>query len=303
MKKFENKLLRKLLFVTAILIQSIWFSKQSVHAQGVLQVATKTVEKTIKTPAIRTLHINAEKADIELIAWDRQDISVVLELSSRHPDKATATADLGKSQFLADRSGRDYFLRNYIQLKEGEGKPLSNLKAKYTIHLPASCAIDLKNTFGTILMKGLTNNIKMKADFCSTSLSNIRGKGVVGTTFGELNGTDISGTFSLSTDHTNVRLETIGGAFSVDAVYGNIEIHSSPALSSLAIQSKKSVVSFLTKNWQQFDYTINSAYSTVKLPNGFKWKRNTTDFKDAFFSKNRLAHIQINAEFGDLTIR
>lgn len=301
--KTMERFLSKLPFLTVLLF---WISSgglSQVLAQGTLQVATKTFEKTVGTPAIRTLHINAEKADIELIAWDKPEISVLLELSSRHPDKVTATTDLGKVQYVADRSGRDYFLRNYILLQEGESKPLSNLKARYTIHLPSSCAVDLKNTFGTILLKGLNNNIKLKADFCTTSLLNLRGKGVLGTTFGELKGDEISGTFSFSSDHTNLRLERIGGEIRMDALYGNVEIIPSSGLTSLAIQSKKAMVSLLAKNWQQFDYTINGAYTTMKLPNGFKWKRNTVDFKDAFFSKNQLANVQINTEFGNLTIR
>ena len=59
----------------------------------------------------------------------------------------------------------------------------------------------------------------------------------------------------------------------------------------------------VTKNWKNFDYDINSAYTNMKLPNGFKWKRNTPDFKDAFFSNNQLANVQISTEFGNLTIK
>jgi len=276
---------------------------QSARGQGVLQVATKSIEKTVAAHTIRTLYINAEKADIELIAWDKAEITVVMELSARHPDKRTAASDLGKIQYIADRSGKDYFLRNYILLREGESKPLSNLKARYTIHLPPTCSVDLKNTFGTIQMKGLTNNLKLSADFCTTSLANIKGKGLLETTFGELRAIEISGTFSFTSDHTNLELENIGGAIRMNTLYGNVEISPSPGLTSLAIQSKKAVVTMVTKNWQQFDYDINSAYTTMKLPNGFKWKRNTPDFKDAFFSKNQLANVQINAEFGNLTIR
>ena len=276
---------------------------QSARGQGVLQVATKSIEKTVAAHTIRTLYINAEKADIELIAWDKAEITVVMELSARHPDRRTAASDLGKIQYIADRSGKDYFLRNYILLREGESKPLSNLKARYTIHLPPTCSVDLKNTFGTIQMKGLTNNLKLSADFCTTSLANIKGKGLLETTFGELRAIEISGTFSFTSDHTNLELENIGGAIRMNTLYGNVEISPSPGLTSLAIQSKKAVVTMVTKNWQQFDYDINSAYTTMKLPNGFKWKRNTPDFKDAFFSKNQLANVQINAEFGNLTIR
>lgn len=302
MKLYKNIFQR----LTALTILFYWVTVngfQSVYGQGVLQVATRSIEKTVTAHTIRTLFINAEKADIELIAWDRAEIVVVMELSARHPDKRTAATDLGKIKYIADRSGKDYFLRNYILLREGESKPLSNLKARYTIHLPPTCSVDLKNTFGTIQMKGLTNNLKLSADFCTTSLANIKGKGLFETTFGELKAIEISGTFSFTSDHTNLQLENIGGVVRMNTLYGNVEISPSAGLTSLAIQSKKAVVTMVTKNWQHFDYDINSAYTTMKLPNGFKWKRNTPDFKDAFFSKNRLANVQISAEFGNLTIK
>jgi hypothetical protein len=275
----------------------------SAEAQGTLQVATKTIEKTVGSSSVRTLHINAEKADIEINTWEKAEIAIVMELSARHTEKSVATTDLSKVKYIADKSGRDFFLRNYIVLKEGENKPASNIKARYIIHLPASCAVNLKNTFGTITLKGLTNNLQLKADFCTTYLSGIAGKGLLETTFGELKGIEISGSFTFSSDHTNLELESIAGAMKLDALYGNIRINPSTNLTSLTIYSKKAEVTLMTKNWQNFDYHINSAYTTVKLPNGFKWKRNTTDFKDAFYSKNQLSQVQINAEFGNLTIR
>ena len=272
-------------------------------AQGVLQVATKTIEKNIPSPAIRTLHINAEKADIELTTWDKSEISIVMELSARHPEKNTAANDLSKLQYIADRSGKDYFLRNYIVLKDGESKPVSNLRARYTIHLPASCAVDLKNSFGTIILKGLTNSLQLKADFCITNLVEIKGKGQMQTSFGELKGSEISGVFKFTSDHTKMSLKSIAGVIKVDAVYGDIELFPTSGLTSLNVKSKKAEITLQTKNWQHFDYTIQSAYANMKLPNGFKWKRNTADFKEAFFSKNQLANVDINAEFGHVTIK
>ncbi len=291
---------KSLLFLFLFLIQN---GLTSAYAQATLQVATKTFEKMIGAPTVRKLHINAEKADIELVAWDKPDISVVLELSARHPDKNTATLDLAKFQYVADRSGKDYYLRNFIALNQGEAKPLSNLKARYVISLPATCAVDLKNTFGTILLKGITNNVTLKADFCTTKLTGIRGKGQLETSFGELNARDVSGGFTFASDHTNMHLEGIGGAIKMHAVYGNVEIYPTSALTSLAIQSKRAAVTLLAKNWQQFDYTINGAYATMKLPNGFKWKRNTADFKDAFYSRNKSGNVQIDAEFGHVTVK
>ncbi|WP_229253983.1 hypothetical protein [Dyadobacter sp. NIV53] len=256
-----------------------------VYAQNILQVATKSIEKSVGNPVVRTLYIHAEKADIELVAWDKPEISIVLELSSKHPDKTIAVSDLNKFQYIAERNGKDYFLRNYILLKDGESKPVSNLKARYIIHLPAGCGVDMKNTFGSIILKGLTNNLSLKADFCTTTLVDIQGKGLLATTFGELKGKEISGAFSFESDHTNLRLEQISGAIKMDAVYGNVDIFPTTGLSSLTIKSKKAVITLLAKNWQQFNYDVNGAYTTMKLPNGFKWRKNTADFKEAFFKE------------------
>jgi hypothetical protein len=48
-----------------------------VRGQGTLQVATRTIEKTVAASSVRTLHINAEKADIEVSTWDKPEISIV----------------------------------------------------------------------------------------------------------------------------------------------------------------------------------------------------------------------------------
>lgn len=272
-------------------------------AQTTLQVASKTIEKTIGSPAIHTLHINAEKGDIEIVSWQKPEISITLQLSARHTERATAASDLSKVKFVAERNGKDYFLRNYILLTQGESKPISNIKARYTIYVPTSVSVDLTNTFGTIKMRGLTNKLSLKADFCTTTIIDTKGSLDLHTNFGDLEGTALAGTVSFSGDHTNLRLDQISGILRVDASYGNVEILPANGLTSLAIRSKKSEILLVAKDWRQFNYTVNGAYTSMKLPNGFKWKRNTADFKDAFFLNNQIASVQINTEFGKLTIK
>ncbi|GAB2763577.1 hypothetical protein GCM10027275_00750 [Rhabdobacter roseus] len=273
------------------------------RAQVTLQVASRTIERAVPAQGIRTLHLNAEKADIEVVAWDKAEINVTLELSARHPDRSVATTDLAKMQYLAERQGRDYFLRNYIVLKSGEAKPVSNLKAHYRIQVPAGCALEVRNSFGTVLLKGLQNSIKMKADFCTTSLTDLSGRMLLETTFGDLKARYLQGTLAFTTDHTDLQLDDVGGTVKLDAHYGSVAIQPSPALNSLTIQSRKSVVTLLAKDWQRYDYDIQTAYAATQLPNGFRWKRNTPDFKEAFFKRNQTAFVHINAEFGTLTVR
>jgi DUF4097 and DUF4098 domain-containing protein YvlB len=254
-------------------------------------------------PAINTLYINAEKGDIDIVSWEKPELYITLQLSARHTERATAASDLSKVKYITKRQGKDYFLRNYILLAEGEGKPVSNIKARYTIFLPSYVSVDLTNTFGTIKMKGLTKKLRLKADFCTTIITDIKGTLDLKTTFGDLDGTALAGAVSFSGDHTNLRLDQVSGSLKVDASYGNVEITPTNGLTSLAVHSKKAEVTLNTKNWRLFNYTVNGAYTSMKLPNGFKWKRNTADFKDAFFLNNQLASVHIHTEFGKLTIK
>ncbi|MCF0060221.1 DUF4097 domain-containing protein [Dyadobacter chenwenxiniae] len=286
----------------ALLICTLIFPDITI-AQTTLQVASKTIEKTIGLPAVQTLHISAEKGDVEIIAWDKPEMSVKLQLSARHTERTTAASDLSKVKYIAERSGRDYYLRNYISLAEGESKPVSNIKARYTIYVPSSISVNVTNTFGTIKMKGLTKKLHLKADFCTTTIADLKGTIDLQTTFGELEGTALAGAISFSGDHTNLRLDHVSGTLKVDASYGNVEIMPTNGLSRLTIHSKKSEVTLSAKNWRLFNYTVNGAYTSMKLPNGFKWKHNTADFKDAFFSNDQFASVQISTEFGKLTIK
>jgi hypothetical protein len=226
-----------------------------------------------------------------------------LQLSARHTERATAANDLLKVKYVAEQNGKDYFLRNFILLAEGDSKPISNIKARYTIYVPSYVSVDLTNTFGTIKIIGLANTLRLKADFCSTTITGIKGSLDLRTNFGELEGTALAGAISFSSNHANLRLDQVSGTLKVDASYGNVEILPANGLTSLAIHSKKSEIVLVAKDWRQFNYMVNGAYTIMKLPNGFKWKRNTQDFKDAFFSNNQLASVQINTEFGKLTIK
>lgn len=275
----------------------------TLQAQTTLQVATKTIEKIVGLPGINTLYIIAEKGDIDIVSWEKPELSITMQLSARHTERATAASDLAKVKYIAERQGKNYFVRNYILLAEGESKPVSNIKARYTIFIPSSVSVDLVNTFGSIKMKGLTKKLHLKADFCTTWISDTRGTLDLKTTFGELGGSALAGDISFSGDHTNLRLDQVSGTLEVDASYGNVEILPTNGLTSLTVHSKKSEVMLSAKNWRLFNYTVNGAYTNMKLPNAFKWKRNTADFKDAFFSNNQLASVQINTEFGKLTIK
>jgi hypothetical protein len=151
-----------------------------VTAQTTLQVASKTVEKP--------------------------ELSVTLQLSARHTERTTAASDLSKVRYIAERSGKDYYLRNYILLAEGESKPVSNIKARYIIYVPSSVSVDVINTFGNIKMKGLTKKLHLKADFCTTTIIDVKGTLDLQTTFGALEGTELAGAISFSGDHTNFGL-------------------------------------------------------------------------------------------------
>lgn len=69
-------------------------------AQTTLQVATKHLEKDFE--AIKSIKIDAEKADIEIVVWNKSKVDLSVDLSAKHPEKAVAAKDLNYLKFAND---------------------------------------------------------------------------------------------------------------------------------------------------------------------------------------------------------
>ncbi|MCB0518954.1 MAG: DUF4097 family beta strand repeat protein [Lewinellaceae bacterium] len=279
---------------------------QVIFSQTPLQVVTKTIEKTFPYKNGNEVNIEGEKAEILVETWNRNEVKVLVELVSKHPDRKIAEADLAKMKYTNEQHGDKLYFRNYVS-KDAQ-KPTSDLKAIYTITLPADCPVYLKNNFGLTNVSNLTNALRIQSEFSKINLDNLRGQIGINTRFGDIEGNRIDGLVSINARRSDITLHEIKGNWNINAQYGVLKFFTnpSPELLTMNIDAEKSDVYFFDPKPNFYGYSLTAHYGNISVPNDLKFNflENTDQLKKAIFSsKIGSSNISIKISFGDITIR
>ncbi len=293
MKKKHN--IRQLKYLTLFIILA-----HNLVAQTTLQVVTKHIEKTFS--GSQTLIIEAEKADIEVVTWGKQEVKVEMELIAKHPDRKVASSDLETWKYVADKINHEIFVRNYLLIQNEKTKPTSNLKAKYTISVPEGMKITIQNSFGKVFVKGKVKLLKIKSDFCLVDLNEVEGKIELNTHYGEVNAKKINGVSAITSERSDLTISKLGGDCTINSQYGKLNIESITNLKSLTIDAKKSEIILGETSLKNHSFNLTSKYGKMSLPAEFSWLANDKNSKVAVFNSTHPSKINITNAFGNITI-
>ncbi|GAB4256206.1 MAG: hypothetical protein Kow0027_23260 [Saprospiraceae bacterium] len=278
------------------------------YSQTMLQVVTKTIQKTFPYKNGYELNIEGEKAEIVVRTWDRNEVKVLLEIVAKHPDREVAKADIDKMSYSTEQHGNMIYFRNYLEKKNAGAKPASEVKVVYTITLPADCPVYLKNNFGLTQVSDLNRELTINSEFSKINLENIRGKLGVTSRFGDIEGRDIDGEVVFATRRSDITLYDIKGNWNINAQYGILKFFTnpSPELLSLNIEAEKSDVYFFDPQPNFYGYTLTAHYGNITAPRDLKFNylENSDQLKKAIFSSQiGTSNISIKISFGDIVIR
>ena len=281
------------------------YASSLLSGQGAdLHVITKRLEKTFAYKAGYEVNIEGEKAEVSIGTWDKAEISVRMELIARHPDKATAEADLEKMKFLAERVRNKIYLRNFIGIAEGEAKPASNLEARYTILVPADCPVYLKNYFGVSNVANLTKSFRFFGEFSKVGLDNVQGAIDLRTRFGDIIGRTLSGDVTINSRRSDITLEDIKGRYNIEAQYGAIRILSTTGLLDLNIKAEKSDVYLFDPKLGDFGFLLTAQEGQINYPGDLRMNflSNTESLKKVEVKPKQEYYpsITISVTFGDI---
>ncbi|TAK44378.1 MAG: hypothetical protein EPO28_04915 [Saprospiraceae bacterium] len=287
---------------------SLLFAAGNAGTQTMLQVVTKTIEKTIPYKNGHEVNIEGEKAEIIVRTWEKNEVRVLLELIAKNESRKVAVDDLDRMNYSTEQHGNMIYFRNYIEKSKDGKMPTSDLKAIYTITLPADCPVYLKNNFGLTYVSDLSNSLKINSEFSKINLENLRGTIGVSSRFGDIEGKRIDGNVTMTTRRSDITLHDISGRWNINAQYGVLKFFTnpSPELLSLNIDAEKSDVYFFDPAPKSYGYSLTAHYGTITVPSDLKFNylENSDQLKRAIFSsKIGKSNISIKITFGDIVIR
>lgn len=292
---------KSLLFIVGMLFQL------QVFAQVTVQVITKKIEKQYAYQDGYELNIEGEKAQVFIESWDKNEISISLEITAKHPEKAIAERDLEAMQHLAQKVKNKIYLRNYLSAAEGAPEPEASFEAVYYVKVPPACPVYLKNYFGTANIANLNNRFRFNGEFSKIDMENISGNIDLRSRFGDILGSHLDGMVNIWSRRSNVTLNDIRGSFDITAQYGTLRIFAEDRLLKLNIDAEKSDVYFFNPNPEFYGYTLTANNGNVVFPGELSYEEPETtkaDQRKIQFKPPReyFANITITVTIGDIHV-
>lgn len=301
MKAFSNY--HQILLAVGI---AAWGMVANAQTLQVVQVVTKKVSKEFAYKEGFEVNIDGDKAEVYIETWAQPVILVQLEITSRHPSKATAQRDLEYMQYLAQRVKNKIYLRNFISVPEGEPETTSRLSVSYRIKVPAECPVYLKTNYGIADVENLSNRLRINSRFSQIGLQNIQGWMDVNTFFGNITGEKLDGNVAITSRRTDITLKEVSGRLDISAQYGLIKLFAAAGLLDLNLRADHSQVFLYAPDLARYHYNLSAQNSRLSLPKGMNFSINETTpgvRKVTFRPKTEFyPNISISVSFGELLL-
>ena len=256
-----------------LLLGLLWLLPATGRAQQKVQVVARTLEQSWPCPPGLVVRIRAEKATVKVRSWDRPTVRVVLRLSARHPERAVAEQDLPAARYRFGQSGSALDLINFFALPTGAAAVRSDLRAEYTVLMPAANALQVVNAYGQTELADLSGSLKLEQDFGQVTLQNLRGRLLATVRYVDLTADNVQGDFTCEASKSAVVLTDLAGTCVVRNYYGSVRVQPAPGLRKLTVVADRSEVVLSAPQPELFAYQLSVQHGTLALPAAYEAAR------------------------------
>ncbi|MDJ0364385.1 hypothetical protein QMK33_04420 [Hymenobacter sp. H14-R3] len=235
-------------------------------AQQKVQVVTRTLAQNWPCPPGLAVRIRAEKATVLVRAWDKPTVQVTLRLSARHPDRAVAEQDLPVAQYRLQQNGKGLDLLNFFELPAGAPAVRSDLRAEFTVFMPAGNPLQVVNAYGQTELADLTGRQSVEQSFGKIILRDLRGTLRVTARYADLTATNVQADFTCEANKSAVLLTELGGSCVVHDFYGSVRVQPAATLRKLSIETDRTEVIISVPQPEQFTYQLSTQQGTLTVP-------------------------------------
>ena len=289
-----------------ILLHLLFFTS-SIAQKTTLHVVTQTVQKEWDWQPDKTLVINGENAIIIVEAWDKNKVQASTELIAKHPDKKIAERDVVVQRVIAETTRRTFLLGNQLVLEKGMDKPEANLKAKFTIYVPQSCALRIKNRFGSIEVKGIKNTVEINSQFTKLNLADVKGEIKLSSNFGDILGQQLTGNVTIDANRSDIQLDHPSGNFTIAAKYGTVTVlETENRHFDLDIKGKKTNVVFIEPVLLAHNFRLATEFGEIRVPANaaFEFIENSQQRKEVVLNRaGNASQVSVALSYGNITFQ
>lgn len=273
-------------------------------AQKKVQVATKTIQEALQVNERLTVRVEGEKANIEIIGWNKKRLEAEIKLVAKHPEKAVIAKEINYIKHIFEGDRKKVYLKNYYSFPMKMDAPNSNLQAIFKLKVPAGANIEIINHFGNIKLEDLHGTIDIQSEYGKVNLQNIAGVIDSYNHFSDITGSNIStSTAELITLHSNIVLSEVEGDYNIKSEYGDVDLYIVDEGLNVELEGDKTNITLRANNYKKHNYSLFSKFGKIQIPKDLRIKtlKDTNNKKHIESNHNKkYGLLNIKTTFGDI---
>jgi hypothetical protein len=275
------------------------------RAQQKVQVVTRTLEQSWNCPPGTTVDIRAEKATVRIKGWDKPTVQVVLRLTARHPERPVAEQDLPVAQYRLQQTGNTLYLLNFFTLPAGAPAVRSDLRAEYTVLMPAGNPIQIVNTYGQTELTDLTGQQELEQSFGKITLRNLRGTLTVTARYTDLMANNIQAKFVCEATKSAVQMQELGGNCTVNNYFGSIRLQPAATLDKLTVVADRTEVVISAPQPELFAYQLTAQQGALTVPAAYAASKKGSASRATLMVSKAASHrvVRVTTSYAPLTLQ
>lgn len=284
---------------------SLLLSTSFMSAQVVLEVVTKTIERSFPYTNTGNIAIIGENASIKIIGSQGNEVKLTLKLISKNRHKEIAVEELNNIKYIAEKKGENIYLRNYFLERKEQASPGSILKVEYELSIPMKANVEINNNLGNVGIKNIDGKVSVIVRYGNVNLSNIKGGLFIDLSLGDATISQAGGTNNIKAEHSDIGMEDISGKCTFKLKSSDLSFKLNNTVEQVDVEARSGDITFLRNGAEEFNYEASSYYGGIRVIEGLKKYLHIDKNKSSLEKKDEKANkiINVKASYGNLIIK
>src|ERR1700761_340767 len=279
----------------------------------------KLINKSYDVTADDKLSIDNQFGNVVVSTWDKEQITVDIEVSARAASDERAQDIMNKIDVHDSRDGHDIrFKTNVDEIHNGNGKNRHNEEndrsfyIDYIVHMPTGNPLSIENSFGKTEVPALKGSVSLVSKFGSLNAGKLDNVDQIDVEFGKAYLTELnSGRVSFKFDK-EVHVGKVDGSVKITSEFSqNVQINVGDAIEELALFESYSGVRLVVDKDLSAEFEVHTSFGHFNNESDIDISEHKEDESDygPHFDKDfsgksgeGKAHIRIKSSFGTVRL-
>lgn len=292
----------------------------SAPVPGVAQQAKKQrlINKSYSVTADDKLEIDNQFGNVAVTTWDKNEISIDIEIGSRAATDERAQEILDKLDVKDSRSGRTIAFRTTVDEIHNGSKNKNNggersFYIDYVIHMPAGNGLDIENSFGKTEIGDFKGLVSLTSKFGSLSTGKLDNVDLIDVEFGKAFITEVNNGRIIFKYSDQSRIGKVNGDVKITSEFsGNVQFNVTDKIKELNLFESYSTVRMVVEKSLSADIDVHTSFGSFRNESSFSINENKESDENGFgpkFDKDYSgragegrARIRIKSSFGTVRL-